>query len=335
MSRRLALTVLGAWLLGASEAFRQPQVRLQPRRFEQRRLFIKQKNHWQYRRGLERTRVVLSSMGPLEAGLSMVWRAIRGLTVSDYIFGGIFISLLLYKLRQRKPGSEVDPDAPKLSGFSYQFVAQTPEDEAKLKTMYCDDCGFTIFVAKNRFKKHFRDGLRCLNCGAKAPTFYNINDPDDPLNQEGATIEDFDEESYFADSEDEDETSMTPQLDSDGAPGTGERDATQPIPLEAGFDQLQAEVEPAPSEPQQVRLEQMQAEARQTQQGELKRPSSAAPHVEAADDRPTHEVPPVDAQQPGETNGKQPASNQRSLAENYKGKPVPADLQIFRDLDII
>lgn len=264
----------------------------------------------------------------------MVWRAIRGLTVSDYIFGGIFVSLLLYKLRQRKPGSEVDPDAPKLSGFSYQFVAQTPEDEAKLKTMYCDDCGFTIFVAKNRFKKHFRDGLRCLNCGAKAPTFYNINDPDDPLNQEGATIDDFDEESYFADSEDEDETSMTPHLNDEVAEGTGERDMIQPRPLEAGTDQLQAEFEPAPPEPQQVRLTEMQSEAVQAQQG-LDRPSSAAQHVDAADDRPTHDVPPVDTQQAGETNGKQPASNQRTLAENYKGKPVPADLQIFRDLDII
>ena len=77
----------------------------------------------------------------------------------------------------------------KLSGANYNYVAQSDEDLAALRTMCCKKCGFTIFVAKDRLKRHFVKGLECLQCGAKAPDFYNENDPDDPVNFEGATVE--------------------------------------------------------------------------------------------------------------------------------------------------
>jgi hypothetical protein len=77
----------------------------------------------------------------------------------------------------------------KLSGANYNYVAQSDEDLAALRTMTCKKCGFTIFVAKDRLKRHFVKGLECLQCGAKAPDFYNENDPDDPVNFEGATVE--------------------------------------------------------------------------------------------------------------------------------------------------
>ena len=69
----------------------------------------------------------------------------------------------------------------KLSGANYNYVAQSDEDLAALRTMCCKKCGFTIFVAKDRLKRHFVKGLECLQCGAKAPDFYNENDPDDPV----------------------------------------------------------------------------------------------------------------------------------------------------------
>ena len=77
----------------------------------------------------------------------------------------------------------------KLSGANYNYVAQSDEDLAALRTMCCKKCGFTIFVAKDRLRRHFVKGLECLQCGAKAPDFYNENDPDDPVNFEGATVE--------------------------------------------------------------------------------------------------------------------------------------------------
>lgn len=76
-----------------------------------------------------------------------------------------------------------------LSGANYNFVAQTDEDLAALRTMTCKKCGFSMFIAKDRLKRHFTRGLKCLNCGAKAPDFYNENDPDDPVNKEGATVQ--------------------------------------------------------------------------------------------------------------------------------------------------
>ena len=77
-----------------------------------------------------------------------------------------------------------------LSGANYHFVAQSEEDIAALRTMHCKKCGFTIFVAKNRMKRHFAaNGLQCMNCGAVAPDFYNENDPDDPINFAGATLD--------------------------------------------------------------------------------------------------------------------------------------------------
>jgi len=148
--------------------------------------------------GKKSNRRVVKMFDPLGTVQTALMKMIKGITGSDVTLGLVFLGLWMYRRSRLKKGAEIDPDAPRISGANLNFIAQTPEDEAKLKTMHCDDCGFTIYVAKNRFKLHFKDGLRCLNCGAVAPVFYNQNDLNDPLNKEGATIDDFQEEEYFA-----------------------------------------------------------------------------------------------------------------------------------------
>jgi len=354
--------VVGWW---TASAFRQPVVRLAPVR---RGLTVGAPPQ----RGAVATtrsqRVV--RMGAMDSFATMVWKAITGVSGTDVVFIGVFGALFAYKMRIKKKGTDVDPDAPKLSGFSYQFVAQTPEDEAKLKTMYCDNCGFTIFVAKNRFKKHFRDGLRCLNCGAVAPTFYNKNDPDDPLNKEGASIDDFDEAAYFDDSDsalNQTEISMQPPLEPVAAvparvverpvfvdepavaaePPVVEKEPVvyeEPVVVEkepvAYEEPVVVEKEPvAYEEPVVVEKEPVVYEEPVVVEKEpvvfeepvlekepvvVEEPIFKEPVVvvEEHDDRPVHQE---------ATNGKKAPS----LAESYKGKSVPAELQIFRDLDVI
>lgn len=290
-----------------------------------------------------RTTTVVS-MGPIEAGATYVWRAVCGLSGSDLVFGGIFGALFVYKIRQRKPGvKQDDPNAPKLSGFSYQFVAQTPEDEAKLKTMYCDDCGFTIFVAKNRFRKHFRDGLRCLNCGAKAPTFYNLNDPDDILNKEGATIDDFDEEAYF---EDDPEAIALREEAAALALENGEQyDDEQNRNVDAA-DEYDADDRRATTEEEQ---QQADAEWEEAQQYEDYPYDDVPPEPEAMEEpvvmeeeearyveessEPEHLPAPEEPKAPSPQEPEAPSK--ASTEKSFKGKDVPSDLQIFRDLDIL
>jgi rubredoxin len=50
----------------------------------------------------------------------------------------------------------------------------------------CGNCGFTLFPAKGREWKFFPTDFRCPACGSEKDDFYDINDPDDPRNQEGA-----------------------------------------------------------------------------------------------------------------------------------------------------
>lgn len=332
MKLRLFVT---AAVVACAASFRAPVVRVEPRGSAVKRVLPVQPLGHRMVADRRRRRRDVMRMGPVEAVVSYVWRAVKGLSTSDYVFGFIFAALCVYKARQMKPGVEVDPDAPKLSGFSYQFVAQTPEDEAKLKTMYCDDCGFTIFVAKNRFKKHFRDGLRCLNCGAKAPTFYNKNDPDDPLNLEGATIDDFDEEAYFSEEE-------TPEQNGkEAAPG---EEAPQVVVAAS-------QTEPVRAPPAQVDEVPLRVEAPVQVVAEAPAPVSEiaaaheasvpvqlvekvveeahAPRVVAGAAEPNIQHDHV----PQETNGKEQGKTATSVT--YKNKPVPAELQIFRDLDII
>ena len=51
---------------------------------------------------------------------------------------------------------------------------------------------FEVGEVRTRFlpRRHFAaNGLQCMNCGAVAPDFYNENDPDDPINFAGATLD--------------------------------------------------------------------------------------------------------------------------------------------------
>ena len=127
------------------------------------------------------------------------------LSPTDIMFTLVLAGFLYRRLRQVQSdptaGLEDDDDEDgavnrgnklfkQLSGANYHFVAQSEEDIAALRTMHCKKCGFTIFVAKNRMKRHFAaNGLQCMNCGAVAPDFYNENDPDDPINFAGATLD--------------------------------------------------------------------------------------------------------------------------------------------------
>jgi hypothetical protein len=127
------------------------------------------------------------------------------LSPTDIMFTLVLAGFLYRRLRQVQSdptaGLEDDDDDDgavnrgnklfkQLSGANYHFVAQSEEDIAALRTMHCKKCGFTIFVAKNRMKRHFAaNGLQCMNCGAVAPDFYNENDPDDPINFAGATLD--------------------------------------------------------------------------------------------------------------------------------------------------
>eukprot|EP00629_Pelagomonadales_sp_RCC1024_P003733 CAMPEP_0119264114 /NCGR_PEP_ID=MMETSP1329-20130426/3294_1 /TAXON_ID=114041 /ORGANISM="Genus nov. species nov., Strain RCC1024" /LENGTH=267 /DNA_ID=CAMNT_0007263857 /DNA_START=138 /DNA_END=937 /DNA_ORIENTATION=- len=133
-------------------------------------------------------------------GLSRVFGWLK---TSDFMWTGVLVFFLLKRLKQVAEDPTVgemedDEDAAEvrgnkifkgLSGANYNFVAQTEEDLLKLRTMTCKKCGFTIYIAKNRLKRHFTKGLCCLSCGAVAPDFYNENDPLDPINKAGATIE--------------------------------------------------------------------------------------------------------------------------------------------------
>mmetsp|Transcript_34153 Transcript_34153/g.107672 ORF Transcript_34153/g.107672 Transcript_34153/m.107672 type:complete len:83 (+) Transcript_34153:667-915(+) len=54
----------------------------------------------------------------------------------------------------------------------------------------CEDCGFTIYPARGREGKFFPKGFTCPNCSASQESFYDLNDPTDPRNQEEDEEED-------------------------------------------------------------------------------------------------------------------------------------------------
>jgi len=140
--------------------------------------------------------VILGALSAVKEGIVTM---VRSMQFGDvWVFGLVFVFWYWKFKMTKKPEETVAPDgtkseAPMVSATALRHIVQTPEEEAQLKTMYCENCGWTMFVARNRMKKYFRDGLECAQCGAVAPVFKNINDPDDPINKEGATIDDLEE----------------------------------------------------------------------------------------------------------------------------------------------
>ncbi|CAM9602555.1 unnamed protein product [Chrysoparadoxa australica] len=67
----------------------------------------------------------------------------------------------------------------------WEYVVTEPEHLKELHAYRCEDCGYTMYPARNRHDHFFTDvkDFKCPECDAPREKFYDVNDEDDPRNQ--------------------------------------------------------------------------------------------------------------------------------------------------------